>query len=205
MKTINKKIFVTGHKGFLGREVVKKLKQLGYKKIITKDRKDLDLTNFDSVKKFIKNSKPSFIINCAGLTGGFLFNLKNPFKIFINNLLIQNNIIFCAQKYNVKRVIMIASNSNYPEKIRRPLIENDLMSGPVSKSHEAFSFAKIAGITFASLFNQKLKFKLFTTIVLPNIYGPGDKINHEKSSFFISLIKKIYDAKIKKKNYTVIW
>ena len=41
----NSKIYVSGHKGLVGSAIVRKLKKEGYKNIICKSRKDLDLTN----------------------------------------------------------------------------------------------------------------------------------------------------------------
>ena len=37
------KIFVAGHKGLIGSAIIRKLKSLGYKKIITIDKKKLNL------------------------------------------------------------------------------------------------------------------------------------------------------------------
>ena len=41
----NKKIYLAGHNGHVGTAILKKLKHLGYKKVIIADRKKLDLTN----------------------------------------------------------------------------------------------------------------------------------------------------------------
>ena len=38
-----------------------------------------------------------------------------------------------------------------------------------------------------------------------NMYGPNDNYNLNNSHFFPALIKKIYNAKIKKKKYVKIW
>ena len=46
----NSKIYVSGHKGLVGSAIVRKLKEKGYKNIICKSRKELDLTN---KKKFM--------------------------------------------------------------------------------------------------------------------------------------------------------
>ena len=53
---INKKsrIFVTGHKGLVGSAVIKRLNYLGFKKIITIDKKKLDLRNQKKVFDFFK-------------------------------------------------------------------------------------------------------------------------------------------------------
>ena len=44
-------IFVAGHKGLAGSSVIKILKSNGYSKILTVDKKKLDLRNYDKVKK----------------------------------------------------------------------------------------------------------------------------------------------------------
>ena len=41
----NSRIYVAGHKGLVGSAIIRKLKQHGYKKIITAKRKVLDLTD----------------------------------------------------------------------------------------------------------------------------------------------------------------
>ena len=53
----NESIFVAGHKGLVGSAVLKLLKNKGFKKIITVDRKILDLRNYKKVEKFFKKKK----------------------------------------------------------------------------------------------------------------------------------------------------
>ena len=59
----NKKIFLAGHNGHVGTAILKKLKHLGYKKVIIADRKKLDLTNQSQVFKFLKKNKTLFCHN----------------------------------------------------------------------------------------------------------------------------------------------
>ena len=51
-------IFVAGHNGMVGSAIVRKLKELGYTKIITKSRKELDLTNQFQVNHFFHFERP---------------------------------------------------------------------------------------------------------------------------------------------------
>ena len=46
------KIFVSGHRGLVGSAVLRKLKNLGYKNILTATRKKLDLTNQSKTLNF---------------------------------------------------------------------------------------------------------------------------------------------------------
>ena len=54
MIKLNSKIYVAGHKGLVGSAIIRKLKEKGYKEILTADRKKLDLTNQIKVLKFLK-------------------------------------------------------------------------------------------------------------------------------------------------------
>ena len=58
----------------MGSAIVRKLKSLGYKKIITTSRKSLDLTNQKKTFLFLKKQKPDFIFICAAKVGGILAN-----------------------------------------------------------------------------------------------------------------------------------
>ena len=60
------KILLTGKNGQVGFELAKKLSSLG--ELIATDRKDLDLSNLDAIKKFIDQAKPDIIINSAAYT-----------------------------------------------------------------------------------------------------------------------------------------
>ena len=50
----NESIFIAGHKGLVGSAVLENLKKIGFKNIITVDRKKLDLRNYNLVDKFFK-------------------------------------------------------------------------------------------------------------------------------------------------------
>ena len=59
------KIFVAGHKGMLGSSIIRILKKKGYRKLITIDKKKLDLRNQISVEKFFKSKKIDAVIIAA--------------------------------------------------------------------------------------------------------------------------------------------
>ena len=64
---INKKskIFVAGHKGLVGSAIVRKLKEKGYKNIITIEKSKLDLTSQTKVFNFLKKKKTKIYIYCS--------------------------------------------------------------------------------------------------------------------------------------------
>ena len=46
------RIFVTGHKGLVGSALLRRLDHNGYKRIITVDKKDLDLRDFLKLSEY---------------------------------------------------------------------------------------------------------------------------------------------------------
>ena len=57
----NDKIFIAGHKGLVGSAILRKLKNHGYRNLITIEKKNLDLTNQSAVQKFLSKHKPKII------------------------------------------------------------------------------------------------------------------------------------------------
>ena len=76
-----------------------------YKKIITANRSHLDLTNQQSVLRFLKKKKPNFIFIAAAKVGGIYANNKFKADFIYSNLSIQNNLIHAAFKCKIKNLI----------------------------------------------------------------------------------------------------
>ena len=87
------KIYVTGHTGLVGSAILRKLKEFGFKKIITCSSKKLDLRDQRKVFKFLKEKKPEFVINAAAKVGGIHANNIFRADFIYDNLSIQTNII----------------------------------------------------------------------------------------------------------------
>ena len=62
MINLKSKIYVAGHNGLVGSAILRKLKSKGYKNIIFRDRKKLDLKNQKKVFQFLNKNKPEEIM-----------------------------------------------------------------------------------------------------------------------------------------------
>lgn len=60
------KILITGANGMLAKEVKEKFEKEN--ELICTDVADLDITNEEAVEKFVEETKPEYIINCAAFT-----------------------------------------------------------------------------------------------------------------------------------------
>ena len=187
----NSKIFVAGHKGLVGSAIVRKLKENGYYKILTIEKKKLDLTDQASVYNYLKKNKPDFIFIAAAKVGGIFSNNKFRADFIYSNLSIQNNIIHGAYKCKIKNLIFLGSSCVYPRDCKQPIKENYLLDGKLEKTNEPYAVAKIAGIKMCESYNYQYKTN-YKCLMPTNTFGPNDNYHPLNSHFFPSLIRKIH-------------
>ena len=200
----NSFIFVTGHRGLVGSSLLRRLKFYGYKNIIVKTKKELDLRNQNKVSNFFKKNKIDAVINAAGKVGGILANNRYKADFIYDNMSIQNNIIHSSFENNIKDLIFLGSSCIYPRDCKQPIKEKYLLTGALEKTNEPYAIAKIAGIKMCESYNFQYKTN-YKCLMPCNLYGPNDNYNHENSHFFPALLSKIHDAKIKNKKAIKIW
>ena len=200
----NEKIFLAGHRGLVGSAVLRKLKKLKYTKIITAEKKTLDLLDQKKVLNFLKKNKIKSIIICAARVGGIKANNTYKADFIYENLTIQNNLIHGAKINNISNLIFLGSSCIYPKHCKQPIKEEYLLSGKLEKTNEPYAIAKIAGIKMCESYNFQYKTN-YKCLMPTNTFGPGDNYNLESSHFLPALINKIHQCKIEKKNYLELW
>ncbi len=206
--TSQKRIFIAGHNGMVGSAILKVLKKNKNIKILTRRRKELDLTNQDSVRKFFDYEKPNEVYIAAAKVGGIFANNTYPAEFITENLLIQTNIIQSAFNFGIKKLLFLGSSCIYPRLCDQPISEKDLLNGYLEKTNEPYAIAKIAGIKVCESYNRQYSESHgidYRSIMPTNLYGPGDNY-HEKNSHVIpALIRRIHNAKIKNLEKVEIW
>ena len=96
---LDSRIFVAGHKGLVGSAIVKELQTQGYTNLITADKSQLDLRDFNAVEAFFKAQNIEIIFLCAAKVGRILANSTYRADFIYDNLAIQNNVIFNAHRF----------------------------------------------------------------------------------------------------------
>lgn len=200
----NDKIFLAGHRGFVGSAIYQKLKIEGFKKIVTVDKKNLNLLDQKNTFRFIKKHKPKLVIICAAKVGGIKANINYGADFIYENLQVQNNLIYGSYVNEVKKLIFLGSSCVYPKNFKRKIKETDLLSGNLEKTNEPYAIAKIAGVKMCQAFNKQYATQ-YLTLMPCNVYGPGDNYDAEKSHFLAAILKKIYDSKIRNSKVIKLW
>tara|TARA_B100000073_G_scaffold209020_1_gene173377 strand:- start:758 stop:1687 length:930 start_codon:yes stop_codon:yes gene_type:complete len=198
------RIFVAGHKGLVGSSIVRRLKSEGYTNIWTVDRSDVDLTNQKEVNKWFKAHEPKYVFNAAAKVGGIIGNQNHKAEMIYQNLMIESNLIEAAYRNGCKKYLFLGSSCIYPKEPQLPITEDQLMTGKLEPTNDAYAVAKIAGIYLGKSYRQQYGFDAIS--VMPcNLYGPGDNYHPENSHVLPGLIRRFHEAKINESPTVTCW
>ncbi len=198
------KIYIAGHNGMVGSACMRTLNCLGYQNIITKSRNNLDLTNQGDVFDFVHEEKPFAIIDAAAKVGGILANDRYPFEFLMDNMLIQNNLIFAAHKMNVSKFIFLGSSCIYPKLAPQPIKEEYLLNGSLEPTNQWYAVAKISGVKLIEALKKQYN-RDYVSLMPTNLYGPNDNFDLETSHVLPSIMRKFHEARENNKPSVQLW
>jgi len=198
------KIFIAGHRGMVGSSILKKFKREGYSNLLLRTHKELDLLKQKDVERFFKKEKPEYVILAAARVGGIKENISHQAEFIYENLQIQNNVIWSAHLYNVKKLLFLGSSCIYPRNCPQPMKEEYFMDGKVEPTNEGYAIAKITGMKLCEKIYEQFGRK-FISCMPTNTYGPNDNFKDDNAHVIPSLIRRIHQAKIKNLQKVVIW
>jgi GDP-L-fucose synthase len=188
------KIFVAGHRGMVGSAVLRRFQQAGFKNILTRTRKELDLMDRSAVRAFFEAERPDYVVDAAARVGGIAANFEKPVEFLIENLTIQNNVIQAAADFGVTKLLFLGSSCIYPKLAPQPLTEDALLTGPLEPTNDAYAIAKIAGIKLCQAYAREYG-KNFISGMPTNLYGSNDNFDLHTSHVLPALIRKVHEAK----------
>lgn len=189
------KIYVAGHRGLVGSAIWKNLQQRGYKNLVGRSHKELDLLDASAVKKFFDEEKPDMVVLAAAHVGGIMANSIYRADFIYENLQIQQNVIGEAFRHGVKRLLFLGSTCIYPREAPQPMTEDVLLTSPLEYTNEPYAIAKIAGMKMCESFNLQYGTE-YLSVMPTNLYGPNDNFHLENSHVLPAMIRKMHLAKL---------
>ena len=198
------KIYVAGHRGLVGSAIVRSLNAKGYKNIIGRNHKELDLTNQAAVQAFFEEERPDVVVLAAAKVGGINANNTYPAEFAYENLQIQCNVIKCCHDYKVKKLLFLGSTCIYPKMAQQPIVEDALLTGALEPTNEAYAIAKIAGLEMCKFFKRQYNDN-FISCMPTNLYGPNDNYDLNGSHVMPAMIRKFHEAKVNGAKSVELW
>ncbi|MEM7070697.1 MAG: GDP-L-fucose synthase [Pseudomonadota bacterium] len=198
-----KKIWIPGANGLVGSALVRRLQNENCTLLSTL-RAEIDLMDQHQVSLWLEQQRPDIIILAAAKVGGILANESLPVDFLYHNLMIQNNVIALAHKWNVKKLLFLASSCAYPRLCAQPMREDMLLSGDFEPTNQWYGLAKMAGIKLCQAY-QKQYGCHFISAIPTNLYGPNDNFHIEHSHVPAGLLYRFHRAKIEKQDEVLLW
>ncbi|MGO8717004.1 MAG: GDP-L-fucose synthase family protein [Smithella sp.] len=200
----NKRITVTGGKGFLGGHLLKKLTDCGCEHIKIADRSEYDLTDVADIRRMYEETMPEVVIHLAAKVGGIGFNQEKPAELFYDNLIMGTQLLHEAYLRNIEKFVALGTICAYPKFTPVPFKEDDIWNGYPEETNAPYGLAKKMMLVQSQAYRQQYGFN--SIFLLPvNLYGPGDNFDPRSSHVIPALIKKCFDAMDNNSDSLEVW
>lgn len=190
----NAKIFVAGHRGMVGSSICRALDRNGYRNLITRRHKELDLCRQRDVENFFAEEKPEYVFLGAAKVGGIMANNEALADFMYDNMILEMNVIHSAWQYGCKKLLFLGSSCIYPRMAPQPIPESSLLTGQLEKTNEAYALAKISGLKYCEFLNRQYGTD-YISAMPTNLYGPNDNYHPMHSHVLPALIRRFHEAK----------
>ncbi len=200
----DEKIFVAGGEGMIGSAILRRLKEGGFTRLLTRRSDALDMTDQKAVLEFFMAERPDYVFLTSAKVGGIMANSRYPAEFIYSNIVSQTNVIHSAWKSGVKKLLFLGSSCIYPRDCPQPMKEEYLLSGKLEPTSEPYAIAKIAGIRMCQSYNRQYG-TIYVSAVPADVYGPDDDFNQETGHVLPALISKMHQAKINHEPMVTVW
>ena len=187
----NKRITITGGKGFLGTHLINNLTAKGYHQLFIADIPEYNLVKPQDIKRMYDDARPDIVIHLAAKVGGIGFNQQNPATLFYENLMMGVQCLHEAYLSKIEKFVAIGTICAYPKFTPVPFKEEDLWNGYPEETNAPYGLAKKMMLVQSQAYRRQYGFN--SIFLLPvNLYGPGDNFDFTSSHVIPALIRKFY-------------
>jgi GDP-L-fucose synthase len=191
----DKKVLVTGGTGFIGRNLVALLRQLGPRALWTPTHGEFDLTQGADVQRLFAQHRPDVVFHLAGLVGGILANKRRPAEFYYQNLLMDAQVLHHAAMSGVSKFVAAAAGCGYPADAEMPVKETNLWNGLPQKESAPFSSAKRMLCMQSAAYHAQYGFPAVVCLI-GGIYGPWDNFRLAEAHVVPALVAKFVAAQV---------
>ncbi len=200
----DKRVAVTGGAGFLGRHVVRKLRDRGCRQVFAPRSRDYDLREQEAVRRLYETTRPDLVIHLAGSVGGIGANQRYPGRFFYDNLAMGAHLLEGARRFEVPKFVGIGSVCAYPKSTPVPFREENLWDGYPEETNAAYGLAKKMMLVQSQAYRAEYGYNAIH-LLLSNLYGPGESLDPETSHGLASIVRKFVDARNLGLGHVTLW
>jgi GDP-L-fucose synthase len=204
MFTQNSPILVTGGSGFLGRHVVARLQQAGYRNVLAPPRGACDLTREWEVRGMLQTARPAVVVHLAARVGGIGANRRRPGTFAYENIIMGAVLIEQCRRAGVGKFVLAGTTCAYPKHTPAPFREEALWDGYPEETNAPYALAKKMLLVQLQAYRQEFGMRS-ACLLFANLYGPGDHFDLETSHVIPALIRKCAAARDRGEPSVTVW
>ena len=198
-----RRIAVTGGNGFLGKTLVRQLREAGCDVVAPRSR-EFDLVDGEQARRFVRELKPQVVIHLAARVGGIGANRVNPATYFYENLMMGVQLLHESWKGGVEKWVGLGTICAYPKHTPVPFREDDLWSGYPEETNAPYGLAKKMLLVQAQAYRQQHGFD--ACVLFPvNLYGLEDNFDLESGHVIPAMIRKFVEANERGETKVTLW
>jgi GDP-L-fucose synthase len=198
-----RRVLVTGGSGFLGRVVVRRLRESGAD-VVAPRQVEFDLTDPAQADAAVAAAEADQVIHLAARVGGIGYNRAEPASLYTANLLMGTYVIEAARRHRIGKTVLVGTVCSYPKFTPVPFAEQSLWDGYPEETNAPYGIAKKANLVHAQV-NAAQYGQRFAYLIPTNLFGPGDKFHPSVSHVIPALIKKCVDAVEAGRDKVEVW
>jgi GDP-L-fucose synthase len=144
------------------------------------------------------------VVLAAAKVGGILANSTYPVDFLSDNLRIQVNVMDAAREYGVERLLFLGSSCIYPKFAAQPIREDEMLTGHLEPTNDAYAIAKIAGIMQVQAVRRQYGLPWISAMPT-NLYGPNDNFSPNGSHVLPALVRRYDEAQREQAKSVTNW
>ncbi|MBM3213659.1 NAD-dependent epimerase/dehydratase family protein [Candidatus Poribacteria bacterium] len=187
-------VLVLGGTGFVGSHVLHRLQRDGIPAAAASRRTGVDLRSADATRRLLRQTRPAAIVNCAAHVGSVHYVTQFAAEVLHDNLQMILSLYEAARDVCPGvHIIQPIANCAYPG-IADVYREPEWMDGPVHPSVLSYGATRRMAVVAAMCYAKQHGIRT-SNLFVPNVYGPGDHTDPNKTHALNGLIIRILAAK----------
>lgn len=196
------KVLVTGGTGLVGSAIKEVSVNYPGCEFNFLSSKKCNLLDINDTYALFEKFKPTYVIHLAAKVGGLYKNINEKVEMLEDNIKINTNVIKACYKFNVKKLVSCLSTCIFPDKVKYPITEEDLHSGPPHNSNNGYAYAKRLLDIHSEMYREQNDCN-FICVIPTNIYGEHDNFSLMDGHVIPALIHRCYLNKKKDELFQV--
>lgn len=204
-----RRVMVTGGRGFLGRHLTARLRELGAFVFAT-DSKACDLRKLDHTREIFgfaaPDTKPQPVLfHLAARVSGIGAISRFPASSLYDNLTMGMNALQAAADSMYRgKIVLAGSVCAYPKYAPQPMVEANLWEGYPEESNGPYGVAKRTLSVAAEVYRKQYGMEVIYPL-LANLYGPGDNHDALTSHVIPALFRKMIAGRFYDHETVEVW